>query len=412
MASDATWDTIVIGGGLAGLTVARELATRGDRVLLVEKYKVYGGRALTYRGPPRAIQYEIGAGRIWRRHARVAALVRRFGLHTFPISTASDFERVGNANPFTTLFEPLRAAIAAAPPDTLARHTIAEIVPLAMHHIFAMYPYWAEIHTLRADVALKAFKPSEPMGATGDADYYGIVEGIDAITSHLADAARDAGAILRNRHRVGDVRRSGAHFEIVGDAGKKAHARPFTYVARRVVIATCRCSLSGFSVLRGAPLLKQIGTAALMRIYAVFPRDAATGRVWFDGMPKIVTASRLRYVIPINAEKGLIMISYTDGVDTNYWRELEGDELERAVLREARALFSDRVIPAPTYIQKHDWSQGCSYWLPGDYDVVPASAAAHNPAEGVYVCGESVSMTQTWMEGALESAEFLLSIVP
>ena len=407
----ATWDTIVVGGGLAGLSVAHELAMRGDRVLLLERYKAYGGRALTYRGAPHAIQYEIGAGRIWKHHARIAALVRRYGLHTFPISTASDFERVGNANPFTVLFEPLRAAIAAASPETLARRTIAEIVPRALHDIFTMYPYWAEIHMMRADIALDAFKPRAPMGATGAAEYYGIVEGIDAIASHVADDARRAGAVLRNRHRVADVRRSGDHFEIVGDAGKKAHARPFVYTARRVVIATCRCSLSDFSVLRGAPLLKQIGTAALIRIYAVFPRDARSGRVWFDGMPKVVTAGRLRYVIPINAEKGLIMISYTDGDDTNYWRALDGAQLTNAVLREARALFPDRIIPAPTYLQKHDWTSGCSYWLPGAYDVEAACIAAHNPADGVYVCGESVSRTQTWMEGALESAQRVLKLL-
>jgi monoamine oxidase len=164
-------------------------------------------------------------------------------------------------------------------------------------------------------------------------------------------------------------------------------------------------------VLRGAPLLKQIGTAALIRMYAIFPREARSGRVWFDGMPKVVTAGRLRYVIPINAEKGLIMISYTDGDDTNYWRALDGARLEDAVLREARALFPDRVIPAPTYLKKHDWTSGCSYWLPGAYDLETAVDAAHHPADGVYVCGESVSRAQTWMEGALESAQRVLKLL-
>jgi monoamine oxidase len=49
--------------------------------------------------------------------------------------------------------------------------------------------------------------------------------------------------------------------------------------------------------------------------------------------------------------------------------------------------------------------------LPGDYEVAAASRAAHHPAAGVYVCGESVSQTQTWMEGALESAETLADIL-
>jgi monoamine oxidase len=49
--------------------------------------------------------------------------------------------------------------------------------------------------------------------------------------------------------------------------------------------------------------------------------------------------------------------------------------------------------------------------LPGDYDVADAIEAARNPAPDVYVIGESVSATQTWVEGALESAESLLEIL-
>jgi monoamine oxidase len=57
---------------------------------------------------------------------------------------------------------------------------------------------------------------------------------------------------------------------------------------------------------------------------------------------------------------------------------------------------------------KHDWPSGCTYWLPGDYDVKQASKAALNPAPNLYIAGESISLNQTWMEGALESAEILL----
>jgi monoamine oxidase len=65
-------------------------------------------------------------------------------------------------------------------------------------------------------------------------------------------------------------------------------------------------------------------------------------------------------------------------------------------------------------LKKHDWKQGCSYWVPvagGAYDIKAASRAAHHPAPHVYVVGESVSTQQTWMEGALESAEYLLGVL-
>jgi monoamine oxidase len=107
------------------------------------------------------------------------------------------------------------------------------------------------------------------------------------------------------------------------------------------------------------------------------------------------------------------MISYTDGDDTKVWRGKDGRALEDALHKEAAALFPDRTIPRPLYLKKHDWTQGCSYWTPTKeaYDVKAASRAAHTPAPHVYVVGESVSTRQTWMEGALESAEYLLGVL-
>jgi glycine/D-amino acid oxidase-like deaminating enzyme len=406
------YHTVIVGGGLAGLQVAEVLAKKGVNLLLLEKYPAFGGRAATYRDD--GLQYEIGAGRIFHAHKRVAALVRRFGLHTFPISTESEYE--GKPNNFNSLFEPIRKLLEAQDSKLLATHTIKELVPPELSPLLSMYPYTSEIDLLRADVSLPLFAPAATMGRTTEGlktpSYYGIAEGIDRLATGLLEAAQAAGAKCLNRHRVADIKRlKDGLFEIQGDYGKKAEAKPFAYKAERVIIATCRCSLSTFSVLKDAPLLKQLATGALIRIYAVFPPDPRSGKVWFEDLPKTVTAGPLRYVIPIDPKKGLIMISYTDGKDTEVWRPLEGKALESAILKEARALFPDHTIPAPSFLKKHDWAGGCTYWLPGDYDVDAASIAAHNPSKGVYVVGESISTEQTWMEGALQSAETLLKLL-
>ena len=395
-------DTVIIGGGIAGLTVAEAL--KGNQVILLEKYPFFGGRIATHR--EKGIQYEIGAGRIFAHHKRVAKLVKRFGLTRYPISTESYFE--DEPNPFLELFEPIRQALLRS--DGLSTHTIGELVPDELKPILTMYPYWAEINLMRADVALPLFAPTDTMGAKQKDAYYGIKEGLDSITTALAYATRNTGAELRERHRVHDVKRLEERlFEITGDFGKKAEAKPFRIHARRVIIATCRCSLSTFSVLNETPLLKQLQTSPLIRIYAIYP--PVDGQAWFHDIPKTVTASPLRHIIPINPTKGLIMISYTDGDDTNVWRKLEGPALQTAIQEEVRRMFPSKTIPEPTYLKKHDWPAGCTYWVPGDYDVGQASLAAHNPSPNLYVCGESVSTEQAWIEGALQSAETLLKIL-
>ena len=105
------------------------------------------------------------------------------------------------------------------------------------------------------------------------------------------------------------------------------------------------------------------------------------------------------------------MISYTDGDDTHFWNGLDGDALEEALKKQLEKLFPDIVIPKTTYLQKHEWPSGCTYWLPGDYSPEAASKIAHNPEPNLYLTGESVSLTQTWMEGALESAEYLSTLL-
>ena len=396
--------TLIIGGGLAGLSIAEYLTNKEspNNVIVLEQYKAWGGRAVTYRDPKHDIQYEIGAGRIFHKHKRVGALVHRFGLHTYPISTTSILSD-GQPNPFLPIFEPIRKLLEAQPAEKLRNYTVSELVPNELRNIFQYYPYWAEIHMLRADVALPLFAPTSTMGAHTNADYYGIKEGIDSITTHLKDAAIKAGAILKNRHKVTSVRRiKDDLFEITGLKGKKIEAKPFKYHAKRLIIATCRCGYSDFSILEKLPLMKQLATSPLMRIYAVYDPP-------LDIPKKIVTDSPLRYIIPIN--KGLIMISYTDGDDTKHWRPLEGESLENEIHKELQKLFPDMEIPTPKYLKKHDWTNGCTYWLPGDYDVNTASKIAHNPEPNLYLTGESISTNQTWLEGALESVEYLKTLI-
>ena len=124
-----------------------------------------------------------------------------------------------------------------------------------------------------------------------------------------------------------------------------------------------------------------------------------------------MTDGPLRFIIPINPKTGLIMISYTDGDDTHYWNKLDDDALEDAIHKEFTKLFPDKIMTKPTYLKKHEWPNGCTYWLPGDYNPKEASKIAHNPEPNLYLTGESVSLNQTGMEGALESAEYLKTLL-
>ena len=195
--------TIVVGGGLAGLRIAHRLALqeKDDKhsILVLEQYGVWGGRVATHHKD--GLTYEIGAGRIFKGHTRVANLVKEFKLNTYPISTKS-FTGHGEPNPFLSLFEPIRQVLNRADPQSLATHTIYELVPPEFHSIFQYYPYWAEIHLMRADLALKEFSPNDTMGTKQDDDFYGIQGGLDQLTTGLYEQCKQAGVSLKDKHKV------------------------------------------------------------------------------------------------------------------------------------------------------------------------------------------------------------------
>ena len=115
------------------------------------------------------------------------------------------------------------------------------------------------------------------------------------------------------------------------------------------------------------------------------------------------------------------MISYTDGKDTHYYHNVlkARDEkgLEIVVMKDIRALFKSSQeinIPDPILTKAHYWGTGASYWLPGNYDPETISKEALRPRKdfpGLYMCGESWSMRQAWIEGALEHTTECLNLL-
>ena len=71
-------DTIVIGGGFAGLVAARELGRRGYDVALLEARERLGGR--TWLAPFGGTQVEMGGAFVHRTQPHVWAELTRYGL--------------------------------------------------------------------------------------------------------------------------------------------------------------------------------------------------------------------------------------------------------------------------------------------------------------------------------------------
>lgn len=413
-------DILIVGAGVSGLYAAVELQKKypEKRIVVCEKYKYLGGRTYTYKGD---YQWEAGAGRIAADHDHLHALLKRYGLREQLISPAITYKRDG-ANPIEpTHFEetiPLMLApLARLPPTILATHTIRQL--LTRIHGAAdtraylnRFPYRAEVDTMRADMGLKSF-----LGEMGSHEGYSVVEkGFSSLIDALRADFVKRGGVVRNRHELFDVAEDSgtvyASFRVGPPAeGDARHTKVMR--AGRIILALHAEALRALPSFADWDVLRHLRMEPLLRTYAVFPTPG--GHPWFDGLARVVSDTPIRYFLPIDPGRGIAMVSYTDSTDTKGLLDMKEDALERFIVAELRKLFPDRRIPRPTFFKAHPWKYGCTYWLPGDYSPAAASAAAYQPfgaaAPHIHVCGESFSLRQAWVEGALEHTDGLIHFI-
>jgi len=401
-----------MGAGLAGLRTGIETLKQFPhiRCCILEQYDYVGGRVFTFRKHvPRVgtISWESGAGRISKDHNKVLDLIRSYDLHTAPIHSGADYlptsTMVPTENHFSDLISVYLDPLRALDPSVLAQHTLGELLcktigPNSAKNFYLQFPYFSEIHCLRADLALESFHAE----MSSNKGFFVCKEGLSSIPNAMHKEFVKRGGTIQFHTTLERV----TYQHGLQILHCKTDNGPMTYAAPMVVLALHHAALKQIDGIRTYHVLKHLEMEPLLRMYAIF--SVKKGACWFSDMPHTITDSPIRYIIPIDPSRGIIMISYTDGDDTKHW----GKHAEDGVMQEIRRLFPDKAISDPIYFKQHLWSAGCTYWLPGAYDVKTASYESLHPMPdrlpGLFMCGESFAIHQCWMESALDQADKLL----
>lgn len=393
--------TVIVGAGIAGLWIADKLsAETDDKITILEQGDYAGGRVITSK----KYGYEIGAGRIdLRDHKHVMALVKRFGLKTYEhgkgalwIPLDSDQEKP-TIDPFHVIWNPVIAILKKLDPTVLATHTLRGLAtrvlgPREADALLIQFPYRAELDTLRADLAIHSFETEMNETPT----FGSVVGGLSQIIHGIESDVRKNGVQIQFGVTVTDVLSRGSTYTVLIKGGK-----PVT--ADRVILALPSVALRSLPVLRSFPPLKHLTMKPLTRIYAKMIGP-------WPFQKRIITDSPLRYIIPIRPADGIVMISYTESQDTRHFLGLKGPALIAALLDELKRLFPSLRLTID-WAYAYEWSEGCTYWLPGLYDPMAEGHQALQPfpttMPRLHLVGESFSQRQAWMEGALEHAQEL-----
>jgi hypothetical protein len=204
-------------------------------------------------------------------------------------------------------------------------------------------------------------------------------------------------------------------FEISTEKGR-------TYQCNKVIIAT---TINGIkNLIPGAKeknsIYQQIHGQPFLRLYGKFNKKS-TDIIKKYISSYIIVPGPLQKIIPIDEDKGIYMIAYSDNKSALYLKKyLENTEKNRKLYCKLieRGLGisneSNNESLELVAIKHFYWDVGTHYYEPLTEEFSSRYAflkKAQKPEKNMIVVGEAVSRYQGWVEGALESVESVLKYI-
>lgn len=432
------YDTIIVGAGISGLNTAYQIIKKNPkhRILILEGSNRLGGRlnTINFKGT----QYEAGGARFNTQHNRLLNLLKEFKLDSDKIPIPSDiyfkpfpknyidkYEYISkfvNSKGIIDIY-PLIKELSQLKQNgkisyrELLNHSLLDLVDKKLNNKYPdiknlfehIFEYWSEIAVLNSYEAIQVFKND----FNTKMQFYLLKGGLSNLIQkfvlflkkHNVDIKKNCylDSITRNKDDIYDLK------------VLKNYQDKKEYSCNNLVLAIQQKDLLKLNYLTKhkhvLKLLKTVSHQPLYRIYAKYP--VINGKVWFQEVPKICTNLHIKFIIPYDSKKGLIMISYTDGKMAKYWNDQLSkgeDVLLNKLNQDLHKLFPDIKIPNPIWIKHHYWSSGAAYWKTGSESnkIIPQIVEPFKN-ETLYICGENFSNHQAWMEGALQTSELVVT---
>lgn len=428
-----SYDTIIVGAGLAGLTAARMLADSGQSVLVLEARTRVGGRteAQILDG---GVYLDLGAQWIGPTQEHVAELVRELGLRTEPTPTAGEhlWHARGVTRRYTGVVPPLSPlALLDLVQAQVRFERMARTVPLAApwqarraaEWDRRSFGAWVERATFTAEARrlllsyAELFALAEPGaisllhalffthaggglsvlgGTTGGAQQERIVGGAQQLSEGLA-------ARLGERVRTGvAVRRIEQN-----EAGIHVYTDACTYTARNAVIAVPPQALRMIAFEPPLPegrerLLQLLGTAGVVKCLAIYDTpfwrvEGLSGQAHSDRGP----VSSVYDASPGNGSAG-VLVGFLSSGEQSGRRELFLQALTR--------FFGPRAAQPRAFIERDwgmepwTWGSHTAYFPPGVW--TSEGAAARRPWGRIFWAGtETATRWFGYMDGAIASGK-------
>lgn len=432
------YDYLIVGAGISGLYTAYRLFKKYPtaKICILEATQYIGGRlhSIKYDG----VIMDGGGARFNTEQKRIIGLIKEVGLWNKVIPITSDITYKPVNENYTTksdsklLFNTIDDFILYMKKyikdkhisrDTLINTTILDFAtkhfskehPDIKQNLINIYPYYSELGVLNAVEGLNLFSNE----FSDKTKYYILNGGLEQLAETLytklkkIDIYKETPVLeISNQEET----ESQTTYKITNSDNKTFTTKNLILTIPKNKLLNIKFKLNSDNTIKNnlKQLHKNINSVQnepLYRIYARYPLDKSTHKVWFDGMSKIATNLPIKYIIPINYEKGVIMISYTDSKFARYWfNKMAEGTFEVTLNKQLKLLFPDMDIPKAKWYKHCPWNSGAGYWKKG-YDrklIMPQMIEPLGKNTHLYICGENYSSHQAWVEGALETADMVL----
>jgi len=405
-------DYTIIGCGISGLNIGLKLLHKypTKNIVIYEKSSYIGGRIYTNKPKinGKTIKYEAGAARFNRNHVHLLSLLKKYNLYSKIIEIPTQTTVVFTKNITSSYVDTVDELLEKLFKHTFTKHYLqSKVLYDVIEEVYDKqtadflkhsYPYYSEICITNAYDALRLLE----VDLNNKLKFYILNGGLSQLIQKMKQDFVQRGGKIKLNHMLSNLKVINKSFECYF----KYNDTIITKNSDNVILACDGLNIQKMRFLKQFKidsLIHSVKVEPLLRIYAVYDK------VWFKDLPKIVTNEKIKYIIPINEKTGLIMISYTDGKNARYWHKMNEKQQKLELTTQLNKIFPDKKISQPKHILNHYWVEGASYWKP-NYNSDKLKIKILKPSKyNLFICGDSYSSRQAWIEGALEASTTLFN---
>lgn len=395
------YDNIIIGAGLSGLYISYKL--NNNNTLIFEKKDRIGGKIITINTNINNIKYDVGAVRISSNHRRIKKLIKELKLDNKIIYF--DNKITFNSNNKNYIID-----------NKIKKKIIDKSLIQKKKYLQSNsgYQIITDLFDNKiADYLINTSGYNQNLEVMNYYDYLRINKNMNSFYYLEGGLSQICNSLFNNIKNKIKFNCELIDYKYINNIFiikiKNNNGNIITYKCKKLILSIPKENLLKINSLNIIyDKLCTVSSNNFSRIYAIYPK--INNKYWFSDLSKVITDSSIRQIIPTDYQKGLIQISYSDGNYAKYWENaLITNKTLEMLNNQLKNIFPKKNIPNPIYLQTHYWKYATHYWLP-TFDSKKIHDCIIKPFNyHLYICGESYSMYQGWMEGALETSDIVLN---